>query len=139
MLGSPRRVVALLSDAECNAGATWEAATFAGHHRLPRLVATIDVNGQQALGATKDILDPEPFGARWHCAGWIVREVDGNDVDAVSDAITPSDDGPVAVVARTTFGAGVSFMERQLAWHYLPMTTEQYRTALAEIGAAGEE
>ena len=53
-----------MSDAECNAGATWEAAHFAGQHHLGNLVVVVDVNGQQALGATADILDPEPFGAR---------------------------------------------------------------------------
>ena len=132
--GSRRSTVVVMSDAECNAGATWEAAHFAGQHRIPRLVAVIDVNGQQALGATRDILDLEPFGDRWSLAGWSVREVDGHDIGSLADALEPSPEGPVAVVARTVFGAGVSFMEGRLDWHYLPMSEEQYQTALAEVG-----
>ena len=131
---SSRKVVALLSDAECNSGATWEAANFAGHQRLANLVAVVDVNGQQALGATSGILDQEPFGERWRIAGWDVREVDGHDCAALTAAMTPSANGPVAVVARTIFGAGVSFMERQLDWHYLPLNPEQYELAISELG-----
>jgi transketolase len=127
-----QRVVALLSDAECNAGATSEAVQFAGHHRLGNLVAIVDVNGQQALGATADILDPEPFGARWELSGWLVRDVDGHDVGALGDAIRPAPHAPVVVIARTVFGRGVSFMERQLDWHYLPMDAGQYEQARAE-------
>jgi transketolase len=134
--GSTRNTVAVLSDAECNSGATWEAAAFAGHHRLARLVAVIDVNGQQALGATRDILDQEPFAERWRIAGWESREVDGHDVVALTEALEPSTLGPVAVIARTTFGSGVSFMERRLEWHYLPMTADEYEAARAQVAAA---
>ncbi len=131
-----RKVVALLSDAECNSGATWEAVNFGGHHRLGGLVAMVDVNGQQALGATSGIIAQEPFGERWALAGWEVREVDGHDLAALSEAVQPRTNGPVVVVARTVFGAGVSFMERQLDWHYLPMTPAQYEQAMAEAGVA---
>jgi transketolase len=130
---SDRRVVALLSDAECNAGSTWEAAHFAGQHQLPNLLTIVDVNGQQALGSTRDILDQEPFDKRWRNAGWEVRETDGHDHSVLSRVIEPSSTGPVAVVARTVFGAGVPFMERQLDWHYLPMSAEQYSEALASL------
>lgn len=127
---SDRKTVAVLSDAECNAGSTWEAAQFAGHHRLANLVAIIDVNGQQALGATRTILDQEPWGERWRVARWEVRDIDGHNHGALADALQPSSAGPVAVVARTTFGKGVSFMERQLDWHYQPMNAEQYEVSL---------
>ncbi|MBI5087377.1 MAG: transketolase [Actinobacteria bacterium] len=133
---SERSTVALLSDAECNSGATWEAASFAGHHRLARLVAVVDVNGQQALGPTREICDQEPFAERWRCAGWEAREVSGHDVAALTAALEPSTAGPVVVVARTLFGSGVSFMEGQLEWHYLPMTPEQYDAARADVDAA---
>jgi transketolase len=132
---SLRNVVALLSDAECNSGATWEAVNFAGHHQLARLVAVVDVNGQQALGATANIISQEPFDQRWSAAGWTVREVPGHDHARLAEALRPSPDGPVVVLARTTFGAGVSFMERQLDWHYLPLTSEQFETALSEVDA----
>jgi transketolase len=134
--GSSRASVALLSDAECNAGPTWEAVSFAGHHRLGRLVAVVDVNGQQALGQTSDIMDQEPFGDRWAASKWEVREVDGHDHDKLAKGIEPSDTGPVVVVARTVFGSGVSFMERRLDWHYLPLNTEQYELARSELDVA---
>jgi transketolase len=129
--GVHRRVVALLSDAECNAGATWEAAHFAGHHRLANLIAIVDVNGQQALGSTASIMAQEPFAERWRLIGWEAREVDGHDVVALQQAFDAAP-APIAVIARTTFGSGVSFMEGQLDWHYLPMSDAQYHQALRE-------
>ena len=129
---SEQRAVTLLSDAECNSGSTWEAASFGGHHRLSNLLAIVDVNGQQALGATSQIIHQEPFGERWRHAGWEVREVDGHDRMRLARAFSRSVDGPVVVVARTIFGAGVSFMEGRLDWHYLPMTEPQFELALSE-------
>ena len=136
--GSSRCTVVLLSDAECNAGATWEAVDFAGHHRLARLVAVVDVNGQQALGQTSAIMNQEPFGERWRTAGWEVRDVDGHDHHVLADALRPSEAGPVVVVARTIFGSGVSFMEGQLDWHYLPLSADQYELAHAELVAGAK-
>jgi transketolase len=134
---SERRVFCLVSDAECNEGSTWEAAMFAGHRRLGNLTAIVDVNGQQALGYTRDVLDLEPLPARWSSFGWEALEVDGHDHDAVRAALErPSADGrPRAVIARTEFGHGVSFMTSRIEWHYLPLDDEQYRLALAEVGA----
>jgi transketolase len=132
---SERRVYCLLSDAECNEGSTWEAAMFAGHRRLSNLIAIVDVNGQQALGYTRDVLDLEPLGSRWSAFGWDAREVDGHDHEAIRAALEqPSDDGkPSVLVARTEFGHGVSFMTNRIEWHYLPLDDEQYRDALAEV------
>lgn len=135
---STRCTVALLSDAECNSGATWEAASFAGHHRLGGLVAAVDVNGQQALGSTRRIMDQEPFSERWSAAGWEAREVDGHDIAQITSALVPSMTGPVVVVARTLFGSGVSFMEGRLEWHYLPLTAPQYECAQSELAASAK-
>jgi transketolase len=138
--GSPRRTFVLVSDAECNEGAFWEAVMFAAHHRLSALVAIVDVNGQQALGYTKDVLDLEPLGPRFTSFGWDVVEVDGHDTVALKEALSqPASPGgaPRVVLARTIFGKGVSFMERRVAWHYLPLTAEQYAVALAEVGDEG--
>lgn len=136
LAASARRVFVLLSDAECNAGSVWEAAMFAAHHQLSRLVAIVDVNGQQAFGHTRDVLDLSPLGEKWRAFGWAVHDVDGHDtatLAAVLDA-GPDDARPRVVLAQTTFGKGVSFMERQLEWHYLPMTAAQYDQAIAEAG-----
>jgi transketolase len=133
--GSGRRAYALLSDAECNEGSVWEAAMFAGHHRLGALTAIVDNNGQQALGKTAAILDLEPLAGKWRAFGWQTVEVDGHDLVALGDAIgSPPGDVPRAVIASTVCGRGVSFMEGKVEWHYLPMTEAQYFQALAEIG-----
>lgn len=140
--GSPRRVYVLLSDAECNEGSVWEAAMFASQHRLSNLVVLVDANGQQALGYTRDVLDQEPLAERWSAFGWNAVEVDGHDPDRIRDLLEelPSTEPgrPHAVIARTVFGRGVSFMERQIAWHYLPLQEDQFQAALDEVGA-GEE
>lgn len=138
--GSPRRAFALLSDAECNEGSIWEAAMFAAHHRLANLVAIVDVNGQQALGYTRDVLDPgPPARARWEAFGWDVHELEGHDPERIAATIAALDlrDGPPHVLlADTVFGKGVSFMERRIEWHYLPLTDELHRQAVAELEAA---
>ena len=130
---SGRRTYVLLSDAELNEGSTWEAAMFAAHHRLSNLVAVIDANGQQALGYTRDVLDPGSTGERLRAFGWDAVEVDGHDVDALRAALVRPTGGPHAVVARTTFGKGVSFMESRIEWHYLPMTDDEYLAALEQV------
>jgi transketolase len=138
MQGSPRRVFVILSDAECNTGSTWEAAMFAGQHRLSNLVAIVDVNGSQALGRTSEIIDLEPLGEKWRAFRWDVRETDGHDGAALADALTAMsdfEDRPRVVLARTIMGKGVSFMEHDYRWHYLPLTPERCAQALAELGA----
>jgi transketolase len=138
--GSSRRVYALMSDAECNEGSVWEAAMFAAHHRLANLTAIIDVNGQQALGYTKDVLDLEPLGARWSSFGWDVRELDGHDLEALTEALAspPMQENPAphVILARTTFAKGVSFMESRIEWHYLPMSDDEYGLARSELQAS---
>jgi transketolase len=138
LLASKRRAFCLLSDAECNEGSVWEAVMFAAHHRLSNLVAIVDLNGQQALGYTKDVLDLSPMADRWRAFGWDVHEVDGHDPLALCDTVRALDYEaglPHVLIARTVFGKGVSFMERSIEWHYLPMTEGQFDRALKEVAA----
>ncbi|HTA31371.1 MAG TPA: transketolase [Candidatus Cybelea sp.] len=133
--GSKRRVFVLLSDAECNEGSVWEAAMFAAHQRLGNLTAIIDLNGQQALGYTKDVCDIPNMVERWRAFGWDASEIDGHDVDALAEKMTKHDGKrPQMLVARTTFGKGVTYMHSQIKWHYLPMSEDEYRQAVAEVG-----
>ena len=135
--GSARRAFVLMSDAECNEGSVWEAAMFAAHHRLSALTALIDLNGQQAMGRTDDILSLSPMAERWRAFGWDVHEVDGHDHAALGRVFAGLDTAtgpPHVLVARTVFGKGVSYMERQLKWHYLPMSDDDYGRALQELG-----
>jgi len=135
MEGSSRKVYALLSDAECNEGSVWEAAMFASHHRLSNLTAMVDKNGQQALGYTKDVLDLDPLNEKWTAFGWDCIVVDGHDVSAMKNAIlAPRDTRPRVLICQTTFGKGVSYMEREIKWHYLPMSDADYDAAVAEVG-----
>jgi len=136
--GSRRRVAVLMSDAECNEGSVWEAAMFAAQHRLSGLVALLDLNGQQALGYTHDVLDQSTIAARWRDFGWDVHDLDGHDLDALCATLAALDTEtgpPHILIARTTFGCGVSYMESEIAWHYLPMSDEQYAQATAEVAA----
>lgn len=137
LTGSKRFVYVLLSDAECNEGAVWEAVMFAAQHKLANLVAIVDLNGQQALGRTRDILDLSPMAERWRAFGWDARDVNGHDAAALKAALlevrAEPADAPHVLIAHTVFGKGVSFMERQLKWHYMPMSDEEYRAALTEV------
>lgn len=138
MRGSDRRVFVVASDAECNEGSVWETAMFAAHHGLANLVVIVDLNGQQALGQTADVLDLSPLGDRWRAFGWDVVEVDGHDSEAlvrVLEGLDTSSGPPHVVIARTVFGKGVSYMEGQLKWHYWPMNEEEYEQALVEVTA----
>ncbi|HYN81596.1 MAG TPA: transketolase [Gemmatimonadaceae bacterium] len=132
---SGRRVFVLMSDAECNEGSVWEAAMFAAHHRLSNLIGIIDLNGQQAFGYTADVLDLAHMGAKWSAFGWDVHEVDGHDVGQITEAVgrLGRSGPPHMLVARTTFGKGVSYMQSQIKWHYWPMSDEDYRLALEEL------
>jgi transketolase len=137
---SPRRAWALLSDAECNEGSTWEAVMFASHHGLANVIAIVDCNGQQALGYTHDVLDLAPLARRFEAFGWDTVVVDGHDPDllaATLGGLSTDSGAPHAVIATTVFGRGVSFMERRIEWHYWPMSDDQFGQALAEIGGGG--
>jgi transketolase len=137
--GSSRRAFVLVSDGECNEGSLWEAVMFAAHHRLSSLIAIVDLNGQQAFGYTDDVMRLSPLADRWRVFDWDVHEVDGHDVAQISSTIRSLDVAggrPHVLIAHTVFGKGVSFMERKIDWHYLPMTDEQYHEALREIGGA---
>jgi len=136
---SPRRAFALLSDAECNCGPVWEAVMFAAHHKLSNLIAIVDLNGQQALGYTQQVLSLEPMAARWSAFGWDVHEVDGHDLPELRETFARLDttSGPPHVlIARTVFGKGVSYMQSQIKWHYWPMSDAEYQQALNEVEAA---
>jgi transketolase len=135
--GSTRRVFVLVSDAECNEGSMWEAVMFAAHHDLANLVVIVDLDGQQALGLTDQVLNLSPLCERWKAFGWDVHEVAGHDSPAMAaciDALTTSSGAPHVLIARTAFGGGLSFMARHIKWHYQPLSDSDYDQALAEIG-----
>lgn len=129
-------VYALLSDGDCNEGSTWEAALFAAHHKLKRLTVIVDRNGLQGFGSTSDVIELEPLTDKWRSFGFDVALADdGNDfasLDLAHRSLSPDGGRPRCIIARTTKGHGVSFMEDKMEWHYLPMSDEQFARALAE-------
>lgn len=138
--GASHRVFVLLSDGECDEGTTWEAALFAPHHKLDNLVAVVDYNRIQSLAPTSETLELEPFGAKWKAFGWAVCEVDGHDHAALLSVfgLIPAEPGrPTCVIAHTTKGKGVSFMENQVLWHYRTPAGEEYEAALCELQVRG--
>lgn len=129
------RTFVVLSDSELNEGSTIEAAAIAGTQSLSSLVVVLDLNGQQALGYTNDVLRVGNSSITWAEMGWDIEEVPGHDMNALINALRSSANvqRPKLVIAHTIAGKGVSFMERNIEWHYLPMTRPQYETAIAEV------
>ncbi len=128
----------LMGDGECNEGTVWEAAMAAAHFKLNNLVAIVDANGLQSDGCCTTILDMGSHQAKWSSFGWETRCVDGHDVAALLEAFTAprtQPDRPLAVIAATVKGKGVSFMENNNDWHNNRLTEAQYQAACEEIGA----
>jgi len=129
------RVYVLLGDGECQEGQVWEAALAAGHHQLDNLVAIVDYNKFQLDGAIADIMDLEPFAAKWQAMGWQTREIDGHDLAQVLAAFewARRTAGPACIIAHTIKGKGVSFMEGDNAYHGVAPNDDELTRALAEL------
>jgi transketolase len=130
------RVFALLSDGECDEGSTWEAALFAPSQDLDNLVVLVDYNKIQSLGRVQEVLDLEPFAAKWTAFGWSVQEIDGHDLREIAQVLSsvPFKTGkPSCVIAHTVKGKGVSFMEDELLWHYRAPNDEEFEEAMLEL------
>jgi len=131
---SDRRTLCVLSDAELNEGSTWEALLVANHHKLRNLVVAVDLNGQQALGRTQEVLNTDGVASAVAALGWQVRVVSGHDVGAMVAAMKDfPEDRPLLLLCETILGSGVSFMEKRIEWHYLPVNSEQFADAVAEV------
>lgn len=134
--GRERRVFVVLSDGECQAGQTWEAAMAAAHYGLDKLIAVVDHNRLQTDGTIGEIMDISPVEDKWRAFGWGVQNVDGHDLGQILDAVQvaeASPSGPQVIIAATVKGKGVSFMENSVPWHSHSIDTEQLRAAMAEL------
>jgi len=135
--GSYWRTVVLLSDGELDEGSVWEAAMFGAHHELANLLAIIDYNRIQSFGRVEEVLELEPLADKWRAWGWHVANVDGHDHDALLEAVGHERipfGQPRVIIAHTTKGKGVSFMEDRLEWHYHSPDDGQLKQALTELG-----
>jgi transketolase len=130
------RVYVLLGDGECQGGVVWEGALTAAKYGLSDLVAIVDHNDVQLDGPVHDIMPLEPFADKWRSFGWAVLEVNGHDVRQVLDALDASrevHDRPAVILARTTKGKGVSYMENDAHWHGVAPDDAQYAQAVREL------
>ncbi|MDN3270166.1 transketolase [Streptomyces sp. MA15] len=132
--GDTWRTIVLLGDGEMQEGSNWEAAMTASHYRLANLTAVVDRNRLQQGARTEDTKSLEPLDEKWASFGWETRVIDGHDHRAIREAFAPSTTGrPVAVIANTVKGKGISFMEDRVEWHHKVPTDDQVRLALKEL------
>ncbi len=129
----------LMGDGEIQEGIIWEAAMSASKFKVDNLVAFLDYNGVQLDGTTEDIMPMGDIAAKWASFGWNVIEIDGHNVEEISDAVdkAKSTKGvPSIIIAKTVKGKGVSFMEGKNTWHGSPIGKDHYKQAMAELGGA---
>lgn len=136
--GEAGRVFCLTSDGEWNEGSCWESLIFLTHHRLDNLITIVDCNGLQGFGTTRDVANLEPLSEKFRAFGMDVLEVDGHAIQDIHAAVNQGHSRPLAVVAKTIKGCGVSFMENRMEWHYLPLNAQQYEQARNEVQQACE-
>ena len=132
------RVFTLLGDGELAEGSNWEAGLAAAHYKLDNLTAIIDHNTLQITGHTRDVMSNEPLDEKWRAFGWAVKVVNGHDYAALTEALSkPAEIGkPTCVIANTTKGKGVSFMENVAKWHHGVPNEAELKQALSELDAA---
>jgi transketolase len=132
------RIFCLMSDGDCDEGSTWEAIMFARQHKFDNLTVIVDYNRVQALGKVEDVIELEPFAAKLKAFGWAVKEIDGHNFSQIENALSklPLEKGkPSFIIARTTKGKGISWMENTVSCHYGSVTDEQLEKAFIELGA----
>ena len=131
---SPRRTFVVLGDGELQEGSNWEAAMTAAHYGLANLTAVVDRNRLQLGAGTEETKQLEPLADKWRAFGFEVREVDGHDFPELLGALQPTGrDRPVCVIAHTTKGKGVSFMENRAEWHHKVPSADQVVSAREEL------
>ncbi len=131
------RTYVLLGDGESQGGIVWEGAMAAAKFRLSNLTTILDYNNVQLDGPVHEIMPLEPLADKWSAYGWRVEEVNGHDIRQVADALglaAQIHDRPTIIIAHTTKGRGVSFMENQSFWHGNVPNAEQLKQALVELG-----
>ncbi len=132
------RVYTIVGDGEAEEGQVWEAAMFAAAKKLDNLVAFIDFNGLQIDGSVEEVNSPAPFDTKFEAFGWNVITIDGHNFDEIESALNAAREckgKPTAIIAKTTKGKGVSYMENQVSWHGAAPNAEQAEIALGELEA----
>lgn len=131
--GLDNKVYVLMGDGECNEGSIWEGAMYAGANRLANLVGIVDANKFQLDGPTEEVLSCN-LPAMWRASGWHVESIDGNDCNAIREALKAETQGkPLLIYANTVKGKGISFMEADNYWHHTRILKDQLEAALTEL------
>jgi transketolase len=134
------RVYVLLGDGECQAGIVWEGAMLAARYRLSNLTAIVDYNDVQLDGPVHEVMPIEPLAEKWRAFNWAVLEINGHNIRQIMEALDTAAEihhRPTVIIAHTTKGKGVSFMENEAAWHGVAPNDAQLAQALAELGTEG--
>jgi len=127
------KVVCLLSDGECDEGSNWESILYAGHFCLDNLTVIVDYNKIQSLDSTENTMALEPFADKWKSFKWNVIECDGHNHEEILSALNSNTKLPKVIIAHTTKGKGVSFMENQVLWHYRSPQGDEFESAIDEV------
>ena len=136
--GDNYKVYTVLGDGEIEEGQVWEAAMFAANKGLSNLTAFVDYNNLQIDGTIEEVNSAYPIDKKFEAFNWHTITIDGNDFDQIEAALKEAEtiDKPVAIIAKTVKGKGVSFMENQCGWHGVAPNDEQYEQAMSELNAA---
>lgn len=136
--GDNYRVYAVLGDGEIEEGQVWEAAMFASNKKLSNLIVFVDLNGLQIDGSIDEVNSARPVDKKFEAFGFETIEINGHDFDEIESALDKAkrSDKPVAIIANTVKGKGVSFMENNVGWHGKAPNDEQYELAVKELEAA---
>ena len=135
------RVYAMCGDGEIQEGQIWEAAMWAGAHHLDNLTVIVDNNNLQIDGTVEEVCSPYPIDKKFEAFNFHVININGNEMEEIRNAFAEAKKVkgmPVAIIAKTTKGKGVSFMENQVGWHGKAPNDEQYEQAMEELKKAGE-
>lgn len=136
--GDNYKVYTVLGDGEIEEGQVWEAAMFAANKKLSNLTAFVDYNNLQIDGTIEEVNSAYPIDKKFEAFNWHTITIDGHDFDQIEAALKEAEtiDKPVAIIAKTIKGKGVSFMENQCGWHGVAPNDEQYEQAMSELNAA---
>ncbi len=140
LLGKDYKTYVVLGDGECDEGSNWEAAMSAAHYKVTNMISFVDRNKCMIDGKTEDVMKLEPFCDKWTAFGFIVKEIDGNNIkelcEAIDFALENKTDKPVMIVCNTLKGCGIDFIEDNYLWHYGAFDDEKYHKAKDALAAS---
>lgn len=140
MKGKDYKTFCILGDGECDEGSNWEAAMTIAHYKITNLISFVDRNKCMIDGRTEDVMKLEPFCDKWRAFGFEVKDIDGNNInelcDAIDEALANTSDKPYMIVANTLKGCCIDFMEDDYHWHYGALNEEKYDLAKKSLEAA---